>query len=86
MWVLWCCAGEGSKEGALAPSVLASGDRVTVVANDRVGLAPCLQLPVVSVKGWPCLARDALGVAANVWAVAASAGIRAAGAGGGGCH
>ena len=40
----------------------------------------------MSVKGWPCIAGDALGIAADMWAVAASARVRAAGAGGGGVH
>lgn len=44
---------------------------------------PGFKLPEVSVKGWPGLAGDALGVAANVWAVAAGARVRAAGAEGG---
>jgi hypothetical protein len=85
VWVgVRCC--EGSREGALAPSVLASENRVAVKASDRVGLMPGLKLPEVSVKGWPCLACDAFGVAADIWAAAAGAWIRAAGAGGDRCH
>jgi hypothetical protein len=37
----------------------------------------------VSVKSWPCLACDALGVDPNMWTAGAGAGIRAARAGGG---